>query len=298
MSTSIHLITQIRKDKDSLWVYVPEIPKSIDNSGYGTYSFLAKGIRDYFQSDGFECRGLPKDLNGEKFGWYSYSEPSKVRYDSETRKKVKLPDGSYLDYYDERIRVYVDTEEEAKKHDYYRCSYSDNKFSYQDPSILGGEFINVPVKELMSYEEFLKDVYEDDWDEDHQDYGNYKVDFSCSDFHSHSYLSLQELIDCDKSDYFKEKVKVVGSFWKKFKELGGVLPDGMGVIEEDSRVPADIIDAIRFSYQPDVIVYWDCSDLDKEQSALMKGINELKEIASKYNISDFNDIRIVYCFDN
>lgn len=298
MSTSIHIITQIRKDKEALWEYIPEIPQSISISGYGTYSFLARGVRDYFQSDGLECRGLPEDINGEKFGWYSYRDSDVQRYNEATRVKVKLPDGSYLDYYDERIRVYVGTEEEAKSHKYYICDYSDNKFSYQDPSLLGGEFIDIPVKELMSYEEFLKDVREDDWDEEHQDYGDYEVDFSCCDFHSHSYLSLQELIDVDKSDYFKTKVRVIGSFWKKFKELRGILPEGMEVIEEESRVPADIIDAVRFVYQPDVIISWDSSDEEKKEFAIMKGIDELKEIANKYNISDYSDIRIVYCFDN
>lgn len=296
MSTSIHMITQIRKN--NLWEYIPELPISIDRAGYSTYAFLSKGVRDYFQSDGFEPKGLPEDLNGEKFGWSSYRETSKERYETATCKKVRLPDGTYIDYYDERIRVYVDTAEEAKQHEYYRISYPDSAFSYQDASLLNGEFVDVPIKEFMTYEEFLKDVYEDDWDEEHQDYGTYKVDFTCTDFHSHSYLSLQELIDADKTDYHSTKVKVPGVFYSKFKELGGVLPEGMSIIEGEDRIPSDIIDAIRMAYNPDVIVSWKGAEEDIAESPITKGIEELKEIASKYDITDFNDIRIVFAFDN
>lgn len=297
MSTGIHMITQIRRE-DNIWEYILELPESLNKSAYTTYSFLAKGVRDYFQSGGFEPKGLPKDLNGEKFGFYSYKENERENYEKATRNKVKLPDGSYIECDNESIRVYVDTEEEAKKHEFYTCHYTENKFYYRDPSLVGGEFVKVPVKELMSYQEFIEDVYGDEWVEEEQDYGRYKVNFSCADYHTHSYLSLQELIDADKSDYYKTKVRINGTFWSKFKQLGGILPEGMDVIEQDNRVPADIIDAIRLAYNPDVIISWDGEEEEKKETYLYKGIEELKEIASKYDISDYNDIRIVFAFDN
>lgn len=115
------------------------------------------------------------------------------------------------------------------------------------------------------------------------------------DGHSHSYLSLKELIEKDKSDYFSVKCKVLKEFYDKFLELGGVIPEGM-TIEEDK--PHGIIDCFRFVVEPTVLVKWKPAEESIKKYLLFKGIEELKEIANKYNINDYNEIRIVFCFDN
>lgn len=115
------------------------------------------------------------------------------------------------------------------------------------------------------------------------------------DGHSYSYLSLKELIDKDKSDYCSVKCKILKEFLNKFTQLGGVIPEGM-IIEEHK--PQGIPDCFSFVIEPTVIVKWK-NDEDKiKEYPVFIGIEELKEIASKYNIQDYNNIRIVFWFDN
>ena len=115
------------------------------------------------------------------------------------------------------------------------------------------------------------------------------------DGYSHSYLSLKELIEKDKSDYCSVKCKILKDFYDKFIELGGVIPEGM-TIEEDK--PQGIIDCFRFAVEPTVLVKWKSAKDKIRKYPLFKGIEELKAIANKYNIENYNDIRIVFCFDN
>ncbi len=116
-----------------------------------------------------------------------------------------------------------------------------------------------------------------------------------SDMHSKSYLTLKELDDADKSDYLSVKCRVIGDFIKAFKEFGGVLPEQM-TIEENK--PTTFLDIIESAFCPDVIVKWQSSKIDAQEYPLIKGIEALKELAKKYNIKDYEDIRIVFGFDN
>lgn len=116
-----------------------------------------------------------------------------------------------------------------------------------------------------------------------------------SDLHSKSYLSLKELDDADKSDYLSVKCRVVGDFIKAFEEFGGVLPEQM-TIEENK--PTTFIDIIESAFCPDVIVKWQANKKDAQEYPLIKGIEALKELAKKYNIDDYENIRIVFGFDN
>lgn len=117
-----------------------------------------------------------------------------------------------------------------------------------------------------------------------------------SDMHSKSHLTLKELIESDKSDYCSQKCRIVGAFWQKFKELGGVLPDGMEV-EENFKV-SSIVDAISLAYCPEVIVKWQLPEEDIKKYPLITGIEALKEIAEKEQVKDYENIRIVFGFDN
>ena len=116
------------------------------------------------------------------------------------------------------------------------------------------------------------------------------------DLHSKTYLTLKELDDADKKDAFAHKYLIDGDFWEKFKELGGQLPDGMEV-EEDFKTDS-IIDAIRLVMCPGVIIKWQLSEEEIKKHDLYKGIEVLKKIAKQNNIENYEDIRIVFCFDN
>ena len=115
------------------------------------------------------------------------------------------------------------------------------------------------------------------------------------DIHSKSYITLKEFEDIDKTDYYSQKVRVIGEFFKAFKEFGGVLPEQM---EIEELKPTTFIDVIEMSFCPDVVVKWQSPEREQKETPLYKGIEALKEIATKNNISDFNDIRIVFGFDN
>lgn len=117
-----------------------------------------------------------------------------------------------------------------------------------------------------------------------------------SDLHSKSYLTLKELDESDKKDAFAHKCRIVRAFWEKFKELGGKLPDGMEV-EEDFKVNS-IVDALSLAFCPEVIIKWQPSEEEIKEFTLYQGIEALKEIAKQNNIENYEDIRIVFCFDN
>ena len=84
-------------------------------------------------------------------------------------------------------------------------------------------------------------------------------------------------------------------FYDDFIAMGGKLPEGMEVVEHE---PSEFSDIIRCAFSPIVMIVWDKRNIDKENSDLYKGINSMKEIAEKYGISDYSDIRIVFAFDN
>lgn len=293
MGADIHIITQVRKD--GIWNYVKELPESLNTRNYSTFGFLAD-VRNSFQSDGFQPKGFPEDLTTKKFDFCNYRESAKERYARQEKQMVKLPDGTYIDVRDERLKITCATEEEAQSYDKYHIVYPDQFYAY-DPKVLNGEYVDITLNQLMSFEDFLAEYYEDEWDEEMQEYGMWRVDFDCPDYHSASYLSLQELLDKDLDDYTSKKAKLPAAFYRAFKELGGVMPNGMSIIEEENRIPGDLIEAFQFAFEPDIIVKWQSTAEEIAEYPIIKGIEELKAIAEKYNVEP-NDIRIVFAFDN
>ena len=124
----------------------------------------------------------------------------------------------------------------------------------------------------------------------------WEVDFECEDYHSHSHLTLKELIEKDKTSYCSHKCKISKHFYEKFIELGGVIPEGMKVKTEIEH--GDFIDALRYAYDPTVIVAWNPSEEEAQEYPIFKGIRALEEIAEKYGIENPENIRIVFAFDN
>lgn len=115
------------------------------------------------------------------------------------------------------------------------------------------------------------------------------------DGHSHSYLTLQELIEKDKTDYCSVKCKILKDFYDKFIELGGVIPEGMSIEEYK---PQSIVDCFRFAVEETILVKWQPAEAATKDYPIFKIIEELKEIANIHSIADFSNIRIVFFFDN
>lgn len=288
MGCDIHLITEIRKN--GKWQYVEEVPTSLDCRNYATFSVLAD-VRNDFHHVGFQPKGLPDDLSSKCFMFVNEREHIEKSYEEGTERKIKLPDGSLIDTYDSRVKRQVNSREEADKYGGWSCS--NGVYTVTDVSLVNGEYVDIPCKELYTKEEWYA-KYEDEWEERAGEYGYYRIDFDCCDYHSHSWLTLKELLDYDLTDYLTAKIKVPKVFYDKFKEFGGVLPEGMTVLEEFP--PNSIVEAVRMAFQPDVIISY-VDDKNKNETPLVKGINELKEIAEKYSVLP-EDIRIVFAFDN
>lgn len=138
-------------------------------------------------------------------------------------------------------------------------------------------------------------TFDKDEDEDEEDY--YEIDFreERSDYHSHSWLTLKELQEADKSDFLYTKIKVDKEFIDKFFEFGGKMPEQMEIID---YTPNTLVDTIYYAYQPNVIIQWkSVKESELKNISIFEGIKELEEIAEKYDVDNEN-IRIVFAFDN
>lgn len=294
MGCDIHLITQIKKE--NRWEFVEDIPKEFNQRNYFNFAVLAD-VRNDFGTKGFLPKGLPDDLGGKKFGWESEFKHYKSCYETYSTKMCRLPDGKYISDLDSKLKRYCNQEEYESFKGCKGCG--NGEYYVYDANVVGGEFVEVPYKELYSFEEYLKEFYEDEYDEEMQDYGRWRVNFEdCDDngdLHTPSYLTLKELENKDYEDIFKEKAKILKAFLDKFFELGGKLPDGME-IDHDWQ-PTDIRDCFRQAIEPVCIVKW-VKDVKKDEIPFFNGVEELKEIAKKYNIDNHDDIRIVFAFDN
>jgi hypothetical protein len=237
MGCSIHIVTEIKKGEK--WEYVPEIPKALDDRNYSLFAFIAKGVRDSFNSEGFEKRGLPEDISAKKFCFKSDSPWHHKNYEEGKGTFLLTPDGKYQREFD----VWEQTKKEITEEGYniFRTASMNERFMspsmrydgitqqrnyyIQDATLLNGKWVLAPYKEVYkTFEEFEKVVYEDaEWDETMQDYGSWKIDFDKDDMHSASWLSLKDFLEKDCGDYASHKYKLDRGFYEKFKENGGVL---------------------------------------------------------------------------
>ncbi len=165
-------------------------------------------------------------------------------------------------------------------------------------------FLNKTIRNDWGYDGFDEKGYPEDMvtkyldlnpEPQDEDDNGWNVDYG--DLHSRSWLSLQELIDKDKSYFCMEKVRVPVRFIDKLNELGIELPKEINIIEPDI-LSASLITAIYSAMFTTRILYWKDEDCKEEDLAINKGIKELKEIAAKYDITDYNNIRIIFAFDN
>lgn len=271
MGCDIHIITEIRKD--GKWKHIDEVPNSYTDRNYSLFSVLAD-VRNSFMIKGFKPRGLPDDLSEKRFYFNSVSAWIKEKYETDTEKKYVMGDGVYRDHCDPTFLV--DSNENGKN------SYN--------PIQCGATIEAVPVKELYSFDEFTKKFY-DLWDEEMNDFGLWGVDFDCPDYHSFSWLTLEDLMGYDTEDYHSERYRIPKEFYDRFIQLGGVLPYGM----QAKEIEEDEILKILGLPSKEIIIY--CPETAPAPAAFEKGIEELKEIAKKYDVGP-KDIRIVFAFDN
>lgn len=122
------------------------------------------------------------------------------------------------------------------------------------------------------------------------------LDFDLEDYHSHNYITLKEFKEFDYTDYCELKGKLPKLFYDTFIKLGGVMPNGIKVITDIK--PANFMEAMAFSFDPYVIVSFADQSKKKTDAPLLRGVNELEKLAKKYEITNTEDIRIVFCFDN
>lgn len=291
MGCDIHIITQIKVN--GAWKFVPEIPAKLDNRDYFNFAVLA-GVRNSWNIQGFEAKGLPSDLGAMQFGWVSELENIQKDYDSDSEQKCKLPNGKYISSWDDSLKRFCSQEEYAAWKGAKGCT-NNSQFYVYDAAQVGGKFVVVPIKELYTWEEYLAEYHQGDYNAELNDYGHYKVDFNCEDYHTPSYLTLQELTGFDYTEVLKDKVKVSKIFVDKFLELGGVLPEGMSLTK--NWQPQTIRDCFQEAFEPTCIISWK-SDKDSNEIPLFIGIYELEEIAKQYGVQNHEDIRIVFAFDN
>ena len=313
MGCDIHLITEIRKD--GKWQFVKEFPDSMTGRNYSLFAFLA-GVRNYFNFDGFEPKGLPEDISGKKFSFNSERGYYTKRYEEGDMMFIG-PDGTIVEvskcdcirhlteeeYNQLQAEQKENSEEFSKRYQYlgYSCSRGVYDYYVNDAQVKGGRFERTPYSKIYSdLETFLKEKYSDEWDEDAQDYGYWGINFEyCKeygDYHTPSYLSLQELLDKDTFTYTSNRYKLERSFYDAFVKAGGTFPEIFTV--EGNTEPGDIAECFREAMSPTIIISWQRTEEEKKEQAYFKGIEELKEIAQKYDITDYNDIRIVFAFDN
>ena len=154
----------------------------------------------------------------------------------------------------------------------------------------------IPFTEYYgSFEAFVKDRFSDEWDEDAQDWGYWVINFKSEDYHTHSWLTLQELVSADYKNYLARKYKIDKDFVDAFKHFGGRFPEKFWF--QKSAV-GDIRDAFSEAMSPTVTICWMDENKDNSQLPVFKGIEDLKNIAKKYGIKNYEDIRIVFAFDN
>lgn len=109
------------------------------------------------------------------------------------------------------------------------------------------------------------------------EYDFWDFDLTSDDLFHHAYLSLSELKHYTRN---LNRLSVSDEFLEVFFELGGKLPEGMVLDDEQDGVFVEVVD----------------SDEMHVKNILKEGIAELELIAKKYNVGS-DDIRLVYAFD-
>ena len=307
MGQLIHVVTEIFKN--GRWRQIPEVPESIDKSGYREYGLLA-GVRDSFNQQLFKVKGLPEDMETPYSDFQSQREFFTRLYHESSRSKLVFRDANgkitYGEPYTLETEVVISKEmfEQIRNNNpnpkrFYNTSMSitggssEYVYAVHDASVVGATFEEIPNNVLYAtLEEYLQAHHADNWNEIMQDYGYFRTDFTDECMDSISYLTLEELLNADYTKYNSVCYKLDKEFYNKLLEQIGTLPACFTVSESGI---GSLIDAMHEACEPTVTVSWLKPEKEIENLDMHKGIRELEEIRDKYGVSN-EHIRIVFGF--
>lgn len=309
MGCDIHISTEIRRN--GKWQQVPEIPEALDSRDYSVFAALA-GVRDSFNGCVFKAKGLPKDIAGMKANFNSETEGYRRIYEQKSTVVLVVRGKIIGNPYDKKVRKATllelkeetwtglrDNSDDPRVFPRYQCfSYfcngSTKTYQVQDATLANGTWENRPYSEIYpTFEAYLDAVHADDWNEDAKDYGYYRTDFTDEDYHTPSWLTLREMLDADYSAYTARKYKLDRSVYDEIVKHGK-MPEKFTV--EESAI-GDLRDVFMEALSPTVTLSWQPDEIDRSKYALFCGVDQLQDIANKYEVEP-DDIRIIFAFDN
>ena len=141
---------------------------AIITDGKPTEGRIAKALAPYQENNMEDC---PK----EYMEFHSTTQERKEEYETSTIHRVKLANGTLVSPYDSILYDEVTKEEYEKaieegKRDQY--SFADKYRRKKDLAKIGAIEVEIPCKELYpTFEDFMKDWYEEKKDEEINDYG-------------------------------------------------------------------------------------------------------------------------------
>lgn len=294
MGTDIHTIVEIRKNGN--WEYITDIPDVFNSRSYGVFSILNSCLRHNYGFDGFEPKGLPKDVSIRKCRFVSqrnelenaFSRSDFVCFIENENKSINVFDDCLtaeidFEFYEE-LKSGM-TEEQAKRYYYPRQTSNTQGYFVQDAKKVNGQFMNMPFKALYNtIDDFNKVYCCYKWIEEEKDYGYYSVEFDHPDFHGHSYLNLTELKSKQLHIDGEETYQVDKRFYEKLLLELDELPESFIVKNKDKTL---------------VEIIWTPDEYTSNVYAMYEeGIKEIELLKEKYNVKNDEDIRIVFAFDS
>lgn len=195
------------------------------------------------------------------------TEDCKERYRTGTDLRVKLPDGSYISTWDDRIKVQITKDEydrlseTSKSDDGFKMHISKqplaffDSFSFWpfirqdyykwDPSVVDGVVVEAPYTEIYpTFEEFAKENLIGEWDEEHQSYGymrnpNAKWDgyslCAIGDFSRWQYAKVKDaFVKVNAFNLYADKDMLLAEYEaaKKLIESKAKTPDDRAMLEK------------------------------------------------------------------
>lgn len=291
MGCDIHIIVEIKQNDK--WTFIEDLPNTFDCRNYGLFSILNTNVRNYYGINGFSPRGLPKDLSIKKCFFESQKEQLVNMYESCGEIVCVLPNGEFIDVFDESLQVEIplekynelknNNEKDNERYHYSIKSIKDDKYYVQDASVVNGKFEKRKYSEIFkTLSEFNEKFYR--FTPVGDDFGYYSVDFDADYLYGHSYLTLGELRKKNVPHKNEEHYEIDKNFYNHLIEELEVLPE-VFVVGKDKGDNLEII----WSQTPEKS--W-------AYRAFAEGIEELEQIKKKYGIENDEDIRIVFAFDS
>ena len=252
MGCDIHTIVQYRKDGN--WTENDTVPAAFYFRDYTTFALIAKGVRGDFGYVSEEIKGLPDDLYTMKFNfepqrdWLEkcWREGTQMMFhdkngnmlfpeESECATTVSVGEGKTIqENIDKKVESYV----KRYYNLHFKYSFNPKKCYYvvYDANIKGGYFEPAENSVIWPrFRDFCKDNGKMYWDEDMLDYGIWGIDFTCVDYHSHSYLNLDEL-ELILKRAKKENIKEMGNFESGVKDLRKIAKERNIKDKKDIRI--------------------------------------------------------------